>query len=434
MRESTKRLVLATMLVALCALVLAAPALAAVQSTTQQITPGMTTRTIWDTVQVAAYKVNASHVGNIHAEVTFKPNWADIDIYIYDPACDSVWEETMGYSAMLSGKEIIDHYVSQEEFTNDPDSTVVLPEDPYGAARLRGLDYYIIIVAFNETAKYQVTGYTPFTDVESGIVTPSDRWNWWYEPFRFPGKKDEWGKIKGAPYGSYWDFKPTSEGTAEARLQWPAKQDADGKWAVTYDPVNAARPANMESYMFVGSDWNEVFAIYDWAYYRPPKQENGAWYGHRTEFDVDEAHAYQRPRQTFHFVPSLVGVVNNAKVGPLSGPKEGKSTIGYKATITYPENLRFRSAPSSVKKGAKATLKGSFALNGAWGVGREIMIQRKANDGTWVKAKTGTVGADGQWTIKVTVKSTGYYRAIATGDPATGLEKEISVQKKIKAT
>ena len=166
---------------------------------TQTTVPGMTERIIWDTVQVAAYKVNVSHIGNLHAEVTFKPDWADFDIYIYNESCESVWEEPMGYSGMLTGKEVIDHYVSQEDFNNAPGSTDIVPEDPYTGEpeHLRGVDYYVIIVAYNETAEFQVWGYAPYTDLSTGVATVSDQWNWYFETFRFPGNKKHVGHPQG---------------------------------------------------------------------------------------------------------------------------------------------------------------------------------------------------------------------------------------------
>lgn len=399
----------------------------------KQTSPGMTERVIWDTVQVAAYKVNASHVGTIHAEVTFKPSWADFDIYIYDQWGNSVYEENLGYAAQFTGREIIDHYVSQDDFAAIEGSTDVIPEGPYGEPEhVRGIDYYVVIVAFNETAKFQVWGYTPYTDTSSDSAAVDYQWNYYFDPFRFPGKKTDWASLKGAPYGLKWDFMPTSEGAGEVRLQWPAKK-VDGKWAVTYDPVNAGRPANMETYLYVGLDWDTVFEAYGYTWYRPKSQDGGTWYGHKNAFDVSAASASAKPMKMYHYVPSCVGVVENPALGPFGGMREGISTIGYKATISFPQNLRMVSAPRRVMPGKTATFKGTFALNDAWVVGEKVSLQIMVDPvkKTWKTVKSVMTGDAGKWTIKYKPTKTAKFRVMAAGDDATGLVTELSMTKKV---
>ena len=99
--------------------------------------PGVSLRTIWDSNQVACYKLpnGVNHNGYIHMELKFKPNWADFDVYLLNEYGQTLSEE-MGYMASLTGKEVIDHYVSQGDFDNAPGSTDVIPEDPlHGRAR-----------------------------------------------------------------------------------------------------------------------------------------------------------------------------------------------------------------------------------------------------------------------------------------------------------
>jgi len=399
---------------------------------TQTTTPGVTERVVWDTVQVAAYRVNVSHIGNLHAEVTFDPDWADFDIYIYDEACRSVWEEPMGYSAMLAGKEVIDHYVSQGDFDNAPGSTDVIPEDPYTGEpeHLRGIDFYVVIVAFNETARFKVWGYAPYTDTSVGM-TVSDRWNWRSETFRFPGTRSGWGALKGAPYGNSWDFTPTSEGEGQIRLQWPATKVGD-QWTVTYDATNAPYPANMETYLYAGPSWGMVFEErgYDW--YAPQAQDSGQWYGHKNTWTVSESGDF-RPWVKYHYVPSLVGFVNDATLGPGSGPKEGISTIGYKATVFFPQNLRITSSSSRVALGKKATFRGTFALDGAWQEGAKVSLQmQNPVRKTWQTVKSVTTTSGGKWTVQLTPRRTAWFRVMAVGDDGTGLPIEYSVSRSVR--
>ena len=426
--KRTGRYLLVVCLAAVVFLSVASVALADTQTTV----PGMTERVIWDTVQVAAYKVNVSHIGNLHAEVTFKPDWADFDIYIYNESCESVWEEPMGYSGMLTGKEVIDHYVSQEDFNNAPGSTDIVPEDPYTGEpeHLRGVDYYVIVVAYNETAEFQVWGYAPYTDLSTGVTTVSDQWNWYFDPFRFPGNKNTWGTLKGTPYGYSWDFTPTSEGQGQIRLQWPARK-VDGVWMVTYDLANSPKPANMETYLFVGSAWDTVFEEYGWAWYKPKAQDLATWYGHKNVWAISESGDF-KPGSTYHYVPVLVGVVNDAKRGPSSGPKEGIQTIGYKATMWFPQNLFMSSAPGKVAKGKTATFKGTFALDAAWKAGAKVTLQVKKSDGTWKNLKSATTGSTGKWTVSWAPKASAWFRVKAAGNDATGLKTEYGKSKWVK--
>ena len=134
-----------------------------------------------------------------------------------------------------------------------------------------------------------------------------------------------------------------------------------------------------------------------------------------------------------HYVPSLYLVASDAMAGGTAEPMLGKSTMGFKATLVWPENLRLKSAPSKVKEGAKATIKGSFALNVMWQAGASVKIQKSLGGGKWQTVKTVTTDASGNWIAKVKVSKTTTFRATAAGDAATGLATEISVSKRIKA-
>ena len=113
-------------------------------------------------------------------------------------------------------------------------------------------------------------------------------------------------------------------------------------------------------------------------------------------------------------------------------PKTGISKMGFKATFAYPENLRFKSAPAKVKKGTKATIKGSFALDRAWQVGATVKIQKSLGDGAWKTVTTVTTDSNGNWVAKIKVTKATSFRAKAVGNPATGLADEISITKRVK--
>jgi hypothetical protein len=121
-------------------------------------------------------------------------------------------------------------------------------------------------------------------------------------------------------------------------------------------------------------------------------------------------------------------------MGPFAEPKLGTNRMGYKATIVYPENLRLISVTPRVRAGGMATIKGTFALNTAWApVGTEVTIQRQTTAG-WAKVKVVKVAADGKWTARFIPRATAKYRAMATGDPVSGLATEYSILKRIRVT
>lgn len=427
MTKSFKRAALAAMLVVVCGLILVAPALA-LTSNTQQITPGMTTRTIWDKAQVAIYEVGngtnyVNHNGYIHMEITWKPNWADFDLYLLDADGVTLSEE-MGYMAVFTGKEVIDYRV-----TNILNRTIV--NDPYAGDYMVGDKYYVVVVAFNDAAKFQIRGYYPQIDLSVSADT-RNQWNYYLEGYRKPAKKDAWTSLYGPRWGGAYAMTPTSVGEGKAELEWPA--DADKK-TVSTDHSLGLMPSNMEQYMYSGEDYDEVFpGNYGDQNWSPPALDATRW-GLTNTFSVAEpgGSIVAAPKHTMWYVPSLYLVSSDKTLGPFAPPKLGKSTVGYKATISYPENLRKISAPGKVKKGAKATVKGSFALNGEWQVGKSVQIQRKTSSG-WVKVKNVTTGANGQWSTKVTVKAKTTYRAVATGDAVTGLATETSRNWTIKVT
>lgn len=424
MTKSFKRSVLIAMLVALVALVAVAPA-SAMSASTKQVVPGVSERIIWDSAQVACYKLpnGVNHNGYIHMELKFKPSWADFDLYLLNEYGQTCSEE-MGYMGVFTGKEVIDYRVTRIN------NQTIDPGDPYTTDDdyMVGDTYYVVVVAFNELGQFQISGYYPQIDLSVGSDT-RNMWNYYLQSFRKPASVKSWIWLDGANYGYPYDFMPTSVGTGEARLEWPADIV---KKQVTYDPVNKPSPANMEQYMYSGSNWNTVFENYGDANWSPPAQgDPPQWYGLLDTFAVEDGGGLGRPLRMMHYVPSLYLVASDPTMGGLAAPKVGKTTVGYKATLIWPENLRLKSAPARVRKGTLATLKGTFALNGAWQSGAAVKIQKNVG-GTWKTVKTVRTDAKGNWTAKVRVTAATSFRAAATGDPATGLATEYSVTKRIR--
>jgi hypothetical protein len=424
MGKSYRRTIVFVAMAALFVLLTATSAFA-LTANTQQLTPGMTTRTIWDTSQVAVYEVGngtnyVNHTGYIHMEVSWMPRWADLDIYLLNADGETLSEE-MGYMATFYGKEVIDYRVPSISMDG---RTIVTPE--YGDPYMVGDKYYVVIVAFNDAARYQIRGYYPQIDLSVGNST-TNQWNYYIEPFRKPDRASAWASIRGPQWGGAYAFRPTSTGEGVVELEWPA--DVKAK-VVSDDHANDLRPANMEQYVWAGADYDTIVENYGDANWLPGEIAPGR-FGLQDAFNV-EVGGLAAPGKPMWYVPSLYLVTSDPLEGPFAAPKLGRSTMGFKATVTWPENLRLRIAPSSVRKGSMATVRGSFALNGDWAAGMKVTIQRKTAKG-WAKVTTTKVAANGQWVAKFRVSATNTYRAMAAGDAGTGLATEYSVSKRIRA-
>lgn len=403
---------------------------AAARSVTNTYDKGTTTRTIWDTSQVACYKIpeGIDHTGYIYMDLKFKPNWADFDVYLLNTDAEAIGgiAGEMGWLASFSGHEIVAFNV--EEIWN---TTPV----PYGG--ITGDTYYVLVVAFNDTAKFQINGFYPqLADPEKDTNTV-DAYNYYLERFRWPTDPKKWVTLNGPIYGSPYDFKPTSVGKVEARLEWPADV---GKKTVLYTKADFdayMQPANMEQYMYYGADWDTVWENYGDTNWRPPSQASGTWFGLLNPSPKQAQGTSETgflPGKLWHYVPSLYMVALDPKEGPYGGPRLGKSTMGFKATLIYPENLRISSAPKKVKKGKSATVKGTFALEGAWVNGQTVVLQRKpTSGGSWKSMSLSTTtNSSGQWQIKFKPNKSYKYRAMGQGIDASGLAVEYSEYRTIK--
>jgi hypothetical protein len=162
------------------------------------------------------------------------------------------------------------------------------------------------------------------------------------------------------------------------------------------------------------------------------------WYGLQGDFEV-QASGPWLPRRTFHYVPVLwlAGAqpyaVAPAQPGP---PATGRRTVGYKATLLIPQNLRLTSASAKVRSGRRAVLRGTLAApvdatpgaSVAWAPpGTLVTVQQKLGR-VWVPVKTVGTGVDGVWRAAVRVRRTTLWRAVA--QPVPGLATEYSLVKR----
>ncbi len=414
MGRTARPWLVATLTCALATLFLSGAAWAATY-TVRQIAPGTTARTIWDTAQVhvIALPHGVDHEGPIHAELTFQPARADLDLYLLD-AEGTVLQQEMGTMAVTSGREVIDYQVSEVR-----DTTVRI--DAEGRREMVGDTYYLVVVAFNEAADYRLWGYYPRIDLEAGS-SPSYDWNYTLVDFRYPAEDDAWATIRGPQYGGPYDFRPTSLGEGECRLEWPVEA-LDDTLKVTYDPVAAPMPVEVEQYLYAGYRWEPVVRHYGQVDDHLPAPLPDGGYGLRDTFTVERS-GLVTPMRLLHYVPSLFLAYADPLSGPAGGVKVGETSLGFKATLIYPENLRLDRV---VRRPRAYFVAGTLSLDGRRVAGAEVDIERQAEDGEWVTVTTLVTRDTGWWYVRLRPNGTWKIRAHAAGDPATGLADEYSV-------
>jgi len=467
-------LFVALTLVLLFAFASTALAISITSTEVQQSSPGMTVRTIWGQAQVYQYPIKINHIGYAHVELTFKPSWANADLYVYGPdEWDGVsskiaydyFNVNQGYLSDFKvdlpiNKEYVDWYVP---YVNNKFKDPTKLTDRSGG--YIGDTYYIVIVAFDETCQTQIWGYVPTIDVTyAPSADPTDDWQV-LQGFRFPKSATAWQTVAGTPYGQPFAFAPTSMGTEYLTMQWPTDITTTPK-TVSTDHSLGYRPAEYESYLYA-ADWYTVLqedfegsrpgAASGWA---PPTwsgNEGGItnpWYGYYEPITVNDPTTdpdwMSAPAGKIqHWVTSLGLVATTPANGPaimlptpptsftdFAGPmKAGLSTVGYKGTVGLPQNLTINTKSVSVLKGLSVTVTGQLALDlgsgVAWQSGVSVTIQKKVGSSSWVKYTTAMTGTDGKFSAKVTPTATTYWRATWTGTPTTGLTTETSLSKKI---
>ncbi len=425
---------LASVVIAVCC----APAAARIYTSSgeQQLVPGVTQRTIWSQDQVAVYRLpeNVTHVGDIHVELTYKPANRDLYICLLDQN-GAVVPGTLeqGSQGQWPGKEIIDAWVSTVTNAgwNQPD-----------ASDVQGDAYYVLVEAVNGVSSYRLNGYFPRTVPGSDDTTSPSTFT--HATLQVPAKATAWATISATPYGGAWDFTPTSQGTVYARLQYPANARAHTLAATT-----TAMPASFAQYVYPAL-WQTVHGalpvsqpsdMSHWDLWDLNHHDScapvagGPWYGLEGTFTVQKGGTWQ-PGAVYHYVPVLWMVASNPAAGPGAPPAVGTSTLGYKATLLIPQNLRLASASKTVHGGGTATIKGTLALPAgaspdapvSWApAGTKVQIQRQSGN-AWRSVKTIVTGANGAWTGKVAVKATAVYRAFWPGNGTLVAETSLSAK------
>jgi hypothetical protein len=223
--------------------VLAGPAFAAgalVSSSERQTIPGLTERTIWGRGQVYVYRLpkNVTHTGNLHVELTYAPADDDCFVYLLGPVAKGSldWQVCpgtygQGFLSLVSGRQVVDYAVPE-----------VLDQTPTPDGVL-GDAYYVVVQAASGTSRVRLDGYLPRTrtggtDTTSGVTFTTSQ-------FHAPASKKKSITVAGAPYGGAYDLTPTSPGSVECRLQYPA--DVDRKSVPT---ATAELSASFEQYVY----------------------------------------------------------------------------------------------------------------------------------------------------------------------------------------
>ena len=408
----------------------------------KQVGPGTTVKTIYGKAQVYMYKLphNVTHRGYIHVDLNYY--WADYDCYIYligangdvVATSDGNSTEPQGYASTWGGHEAIDFYVQSVA------NTAVNPAND----DLVGDEYYVMVQAWADVSYFRISGYYPRIDFDPDVINnPAGGYNWYRGTFGYPKSKDSRTRIYGVPYG-LGDFTPTSVGKAVMQMRYPWNAGTKQPEADYLDTTK--RLCAFDQYLYP-SDWGEDGAIWDMAYGsgsqhwagKNPMTFADTADGHITPPNDDwrrgieykfliEKEQGRAPNKVLHWIPCLWEVAADPSLGFGSAPATGMSTIGYRGSLTYPQNLYLNKSSVKLRSG-KVSLKGNLAYNPIWinpadpdGIvwapdGDKVTIQAKKGSGSWKKVGTGTVaGGSGAWTAKVkAVKGTAKYRAFWQG-------------------
>ena len=411
----------------------------------RQTIPGLTERTIWGRDQVYVYRLprNVTHTGNLHVELTYTPADGDCFVYLLGPVAKGSLEWQVcpgtygqGFLSLWPGREVVDYAVP-----------AVLDQDAVDDG-VRGDAYYVVVQAANAASRFRLSGYLPRTAAGSTDTTSDATFTRF--SFARPASARASLSVAGAPYGGPFDLTPTSQGQVECRLQYPA--DVARR---TVEPASPSQKASFEQYVYPPlwepegdavpvsqptdpSHWD----LYDLNRHAATPLAGVDWYGLQGGFAVQAAGPWL-PLQTYHYVPVLWLAAAQpyaaapAQPGP---PATGLQTVGYKATLLIPQNLRLASATPKVRKGRSVTLKGSLALPSAatpdatvaWApAGTLVMLQQKTGS-RWVTKRVVKTGVKGSWRAYVRVRRTTEWRAWWPG--AAGIPAEYSLSKRSVVT
>lgn len=405
-----------TAIVALTLVVLAvaAPVLA-VTATDRQVTPGVHERTIWDQTQVSIRKLptTVNHYGTVHMELYFKNYAADLDLYLLNQDGDVVTQT--GDQGYWLGWETVDYQV--DDIVAEPSSS--------------GDTYYVLVVAFNGASEYFLWGYYP--RLFDGATDPAAARNYYLEVYDFPADGG-WAQITGPRVGAPYAVTPTSRGTFGARLEWPADVTAQ---LIGDEAESGLMPAWFRQYV-----WQRAIGklyIADEGTWAPVLQEEDPldptddWYGLYDSFSTASWWDIAGwPLKTVHYVPNLYMAYADPMLGPDGAPRTGRTTIGYRAILTWPENLWLRKV---VKYRTYYKVYGSYSLLGERvGPGVPIRIERKTATKDWALVKTVYTNDLGAWSVTLTPGVKWWVRARAKGiviydNVEVGVDPEYSVTK-----
>lgn len=397
----------------------------------RQVSPGVQQRVIWGEVQVAHYQVRVSHTGNLHAEVSFTPTSNICGIFIWDAATMRIQNIEQGRHLIGEGSAAVDFHIPDIS----PEGRVVVDPDASpgsGDERLQGDVYNVIVVSYGgRKTSFRVWGYGPQTDLHAGAGSdPTAEGNVYYTAFRRPASG--WRSLAGARLGWPFLFRPTSEGEVRCDLTWPA--DVVER-RVLPDLGQGRAPAVWEQYLSAGTGWTVVMQdpLTSSGTWWPPMWGSGAavWWGLSNAVAVKATDPWAKPMRWFRYTPVLDLVSSDPAQGPAAPLKTSVVTMGFRATLTWPANLRITATPRVIRRGARATLQGTFALDGAWAAGAPVTVQKLVS-GAWRRVATVVTTADGKWTLRVRPSTTTVYRTRAPGDDATGLATETSPTVRVR--
>ena len=381
---------------------------------------------------------NVTHVGDVHVELTYTPADGDCFIYLLGPTAkrSSEWQVCpgtygQGFLSLWPGREVVDYAVP-----------AVLDQDPVDDG-VRGDAYYVVVQAANATSRFRLSGYLPRTSAGSTDTTSDATFTRF--SFATPASARASIAVAGASYGGPFDLTPTSQGEVACRLQYPA--DA-GKRVV--EPASPSLKASFEQYVYPPLWEPEGAAIpvsqptdpshwdlYDLNRHAAAPLAGDDWFGLQGGFAVRAAGPWT-PRQTYHYVPVLWLSAAQpyasapAQPGP---PATGLRTVGYKATLLIPQNLRLASVTAKVRRGRAVTLKGSLAVPSAtpgaslaWApAGTLVSVQQKTG-ARWTTKKVVRTAANGSWRASIRVRRTTQWRAWWRG--GNGIPAEYSQVKR----
>ena len=408
----------------------------------RQTIPGLTERTIWGRDQVYVYRLpaNVTHTGNLHVELAYAPADGDCFVYLLGPVAkgSQEWQVcpgtySQGFLSSQPGREVVDYAVPE-----------VLDQDPVDDG-VRGDMYYVVVQAANAASRVSLTGYLPRVGGGSTDTTSEAT----FRRLRFRAPASGTLRVAGAPYGGAFDLTPTSQGLVECRLQYPADVAKQ-----TVSPPSASLAASFEQYVYPPlwdpeGDAIPVGQPTDYSHWDLFGQNRHAaaplagddWYGLQGGFAV-QASGPWLPRQAYHYVPVLwlaaaqPYAVAPAQPGP---PATGLQTVGYKATLLIPQDLRLASATRRVRKGRVATLRGTLAVPAdatpgapvSWAApGTLVKIQQKAGS-RWITRRSVRTAANGSWRARVRVRSATSWRAWWPGAGGIGAEYSLVMRTNV---